>query len=41
MKPDNAAYFHAAYIVAALIYGGYIAVLWSRARTLSARARRR
>ena len=41
MTPDNAAYFHAAYIAAAVIYGGYIAVLWSRARALRERARRR
>jgi hypothetical protein len=41
MTPDNAGYFHAAYIAAAVIYGGYIAVLWSRARALRARLRRR
>jgi hypothetical protein len=41
MIPDNAAYFHAAYIAAAVIYGGYIVVLWSRARALRERARRR
>jgi hypothetical protein len=39
--PDNAAYFHAAYIAAAVIYGGYIALLWARARALRARARGR
>ena len=41
MTPDNAGYFHAAYIAAAVIYCGYIAVLWSRARALRVRARRR
>jgi hypothetical protein len=38
--PDNAVYFRAAYIAAAVIYGGYIVVLWARARALRARARR-
>ena len=34
MPPDNASYFHAAYAVVALIYGGYAALLLRRrART--------
>jgi hypothetical protein len=41
MIPDNAAYFHAAYIAAAVIYGGYIVVLWTRAKALKQRARGR
>ena len=41
MTPENASYFHAAYIAAAVIYGGYIAILWARARALRARASRR
>jgi hypothetical protein len=41
MTPDNAGYFHAAYIAAAIIYGGYVAALWARARALRERARRR
>ena len=41
MTPDNARYFHAAYIAAAVIYGGYVAVLWARARALRERVRRR
>jgi hypothetical protein len=41
MPPDNAGYFHAAYLVAAVIYGGYIVVLWGRARSLRRRARGR
>ena len=34
--PDNAGYYHAAYIAAALIYGVYSVALWWRSR----RARR-
>lgn len=36
--PDNAAYFHAAYVAAALIYGLYAASLWWRGRRLRERA---
>ncbi|HEY0777322.1 MAG TPA: hypothetical protein VGD56_05070 [Gemmatirosa sp.] len=28
--PDNAAYFHAAYVLIAFVYGGYAAVLLRR-----------
>jgi hypothetical protein len=37
--PDNAGYFHAAYLAAAIIYLGYGLSLWSRRRSLAARAR--
>ena len=30
--PDNASYFHAAYVTAAVLYGGYIVSLVVRAR---------
>lgn len=32
--PDNAIYYHAAYVVAGLLYGGYVMSLWWRARML-------
>lgn len=35
--PDTSAYYHVAYVWAAVLYVGYSAVLWSRAR----RVRRR
>jgi hypothetical protein len=41
MTPDNAGYFHAAYIAAAVILGGYRAVMWSRGGSWRARLRRR
>jgi len=34
MMPDTAAYYHAAYIVVALLYTGYAVSLWVRARRL-------
>lgn len=34
MTPDTADYYHAAYIVAGLLYSGYVASLWWRARRL-------
>ncbi|HVZ78724.1 MAG TPA: hypothetical protein VG818_12145 [Gemmatimonadaceae bacterium] len=37
MMPDTTAYFHAAYIVAAVLYGGYTLSLWLRARKLRQR----
>lgn len=30
--PDNAFYMYAAYVLAALLYVGYVASLWIRAR---------
>jgi len=30
--PDTAAYYHAAYIIAGVVYAGYVASLWWRAR---------
>ena len=37
--PDNAAFYHAAYIAAAIIYGGYIVSLAIRIRRANARKR--
>ena len=34
MIPDNAVWYHAAYTVVAVIYGGYIVSLWWRGRWL-------
>jgi hypothetical protein len=36
--PDTAAYFHAAYVIAGVLYAGYAVSLWWRAR--AARLRR-
>ena len=30
--PDTAAYYHAAYIAGAILYGGYVLSLWWRGR---------
>ena len=30
--PDNASYYHAAYVTAAVLYGGYVVSLLVRAR---------
>ena len=30
MSPDNASYYHAAYVVAVLVYLGYTVTLWRR-----------
>jgi hypothetical protein len=38
---DNAIYYHAAYIAAGVIYGGYIISLVVRRRRVRDRARRR
>lgn len=32
MTPDTASYYHAAYIAAGVLYGGYVLSLWWRAR---------
>jgi hypothetical protein len=32
MTPDNAGYYHAAYVLAVVIYGGYALSLWFRRR---------
>jgi hypothetical protein len=37
MTPDNAAYYHAAYVAAAVIIGGYLVSLWRRERQLRGR----
>jgi hypothetical protein len=39
--PDNAVFYHAAYIAAAVIYGGYIVSLVIRTRRARDRERRR
>ena len=39
--PENSAYYHAAYIAAAVIYGGYILSLAIRGRRARERERRR
>ncbi len=40
MPPDTSAYFHAAYVVAAVLYTGYALTLWRRARRVRERLRR-
>jgi len=30
--PDTSAYYHAAYVLAGVLYGGYVLSLWWRAR---------
>jgi hypothetical protein len=39
--PDNAVYYHAAYIAAAVVYGGYVISLLVRTRRARDRERRR
>jgi hypothetical protein len=39
--PDNAVYYHAAYLAASIIYGGYIVSLVVRSRRARDRQRRR
>lgn len=34
MTPDTGFYYYVAYTVAALLYGGYMASLWWRAKNL-------
>jgi|688.fasta_scaffold217048_2 hypothetical protein len=34
MTPQNEGYYYAAYIVVAVLYGGYAFSLWRRARAL-------
>ncbi|HKN67095.1 MAG TPA: hypothetical protein VJW73_12520 [Gemmatimonadaceae bacterium] len=35
--PDTSAYYHVAYAWAAVLYAGYSAILWARARRLRRR----
>jgi len=35
--PDTSAYYHVAYAWAAVLYAGYSAILWARARRLRQR----
>ena len=37
--PDTSAYYHAAYVAAAVLYGGYVLFLWMRARRVRDRQR--
>ena len=37
--PDTAVYYHAAYVVVALLYGGYAVSLWVRSRRVRDRRR--
>jgi hypothetical protein len=37
--PDTSAYYRAAYIAAAVLYGGYVLSLWFRARRVRERMR--
>jgi hypothetical protein len=37
--PDTSAYYHAAYIWAAVLYAGYVVALWTRGRRLRSRLR--
>jgi len=39
MPPQNAPYMYAAYVAAAVLYGGYALSIWWRARRLANRAR--
>ncbi len=39
MPPDTSAYFHAAYVVAAVLYTAYSLTLWRRARRVRDRLR--
>ena len=32
MTPDTSAYYYAAYVLAAVLFGGYVGSLWWRAR---------
>jgi hypothetical protein len=34
MTPDTSFYYYAAYVIAAVLYGGYVASLWWRARNV-------
>jgi hypothetical protein len=33
MIPDNAGYYHAAYVIAVVIYGAYAVSIWVRRRS--------
>jgi hypothetical protein len=34
MTPENAGYYHAAYIIAVVLYGVYAVSIWARRRSL-------
>ena len=35
--PDTSSYYHAAYVWLAVLYGSYIAILWSRTKRVRSR----
>lgn len=37
MIPDNAGYYHIAYVVAVVLYGGYAVTIWVRRRSVRRR----
>lgn len=37
MMPSNAGYYHAAYIIAVIVYGAYAASVWARRRAVRRR----
>lgn len=37
MTPQNAGYYHAAYIIAVVLYGTYAVSIWARRRALRRR----
>ena len=37
MIPQNAGYYHAAYIIAVVLYGAYAVSIWARRRSLRRR----
>jgi hypothetical protein len=37
MIPQNAGYYHAAYIIAVVLYGAYAVSIWVRRRTIRRR----
>lgn len=34
MTPDTSSYYYAAYVITAVVFGGYVASLWWRARSV-------
>lgn len=40
MTPSNAGYYHAAYVIAVVVYGAYAASVWVRRKGVRRRGRR-
>lgn len=38
MIPQNAGYYHAAYVIAVVLYGAYAVSLWARRRAIRRRS---